>query len=109
MTTGERIRQRRVELGLSADEVAEKIGVSRSTMFRYEQGAIEKIPYLKLMDIARALRTTWGYLMGLETDNAPLITEESAEVASIFENLPPERQAEALNYLRYLSNIGENK
>lgn len=42
MTTGERIKARRKELGITADKVAEQIGVSRSTMFRYEKGEIEK-------------------------------------------------------------------
>ena len=36
MTTAERIKQRRKDLGLRAEDVAERIGVSRSTMFRYE-------------------------------------------------------------------------
>ena len=107
MTTGERIRERRREIGMSADELADAIGVSRSTTFRYEQGFIEKIPYLRLMDIAKALRTTWGDLMGLEDKAALPVTGESGkEAALIMENLSPEKQAEALRYLRYLSEIG---
>ena len=94
MTTGERIRERRREIGMSADELADAIGVSRSTMFRYEQGFIEKIPYLRLMDIAKALRTTWGDLMGLEDKAALPVTGESGkEAALIMENLSPEKQA----------------
>lgn len=103
MTTGERIKERRTEIGMTADELADKIGVSRSTMFRYEKGSIEKIPYLRLMDIARALRTTWGDLMGLTSENALPVTGESGkEAASIIENLSPEKQQEALRYLHYL-------
>ena len=103
MTTGERIKERRNEIGMTADELADKIGVSRSTMFRYEKGSIEKIPYLRLMDIARVLRTTWGDLMGLADENALPVTGESCkEAASIMENLSTEKQQEALRYLRYL-------
>ena len=40
MTTAERIKQRRKDLGLRAEDVAERIGVSRSTMFRYEIGSV---------------------------------------------------------------------
>ena len=110
MTTGERIKNRRIQIGMTADELAEKIGVSRSTMFRYEKGSIEKIPYLKLMDIAKALRTTWGDLMGLESENALPVTGESGkEAASIIENLPFAKQQEALRYLRYLANIEDTK
>lgn len=64
MTTGERIKERRTELGLSADSLATKIGISRSTMFRYESGAIEKIPLENLVSIANSLNTTVKYLMG---------------------------------------------
>lgn len=106
MTTGERIKARRNEIGMTADELAEKIGVSRSTMFRYEQGMIEKIPYQRLLDIATALRTTWGALMGLEGETAlPIVGESGKEAAVIIENLSPEKRAEALRYLRYLSEI----
>lgn len=104
MTTGERIRARRNEINMTADELAEKIGVSRSTVFRYEGGSIEKIPYQKLIDIATALRTTWSYLMGIETEAALPVTEESGkEAAIIMEGLTPEKRAEALRYLRFLA------
>lgn len=106
MTTGERIKKRRNELGISADKLADQIGVSRSTMFRYESGAIEKMPMNNLVPIARALNTTVGFLMGWEDDanRADTIsnTENGNEALCYFDKLSPERKAEALNYLRYL-------
>ena len=42
--TGKRIKIRRKELGISADKLAEAIGCSRTTVFRYENGDIEKVP-----------------------------------------------------------------
>lgn len=42
MTTGERMKQRRKEIGLSAEKVAERLGVSPATIYRYEKGDIEK-------------------------------------------------------------------
>jgi len=38
--TGKRIKLRRKSLGISADELAEELDVSRSTVFRYENGEI---------------------------------------------------------------------
>ena len=58
MTVGERMKLRRKELKLSADVIAEKLGVSRSTVFRYEKGDIEKLPTNILDKIASALDTT---------------------------------------------------
>ena len=66
MTIGERIKQRRKELGISADDLVEKLGVARSTVFRYENGFIEKVPVDVIKTIANALQTTPEYLMGWE-------------------------------------------
>jgi transcriptional regulator with XRE-family HTH domain len=66
MTVGQRIKQRRKELGLSADKLGEKLGKDRSTVFRYENGSIEKLPIDILKPIAEALLTTPEYLMGWE-------------------------------------------
>lgn len=44
MSLGERIKRFRKKGKISADEVASKLGISRSTMFRYENGEIQKIP-----------------------------------------------------------------
>lgn len=108
MTTGERIRDRRKELGITADALAESIGVSRSTMFRYENGFIEKMPINNLVPIARALRTTVGYLMGWDEEkDAPVPesgSEREHEAMNYFESLSEERKLEALNYLRYLAS-----
>ena len=70
MTTGERIKRKRTEKGVSADELAEIVGVSRSTIFRYENGNIEKFPVDRLEPIAKALNTSVAYLMGWEDDAA---------------------------------------
>lgn len=65
----ERIKKRRKEIGLSAETVAEKLGVSPATIYRYENKDIKKFPTDILEPLARVLRTTPSYLLGLdETD-----------------------------------------
>lgn len=66
MIVGERIKQRRKELRMSADELARQLGKDRSTIYRYEKGEIENMPLDILEPIAKALRTTPQYLMGWE-------------------------------------------
>lgn len=61
--TGQRIKIRRKQLEMSADDVANLLGVSRSTIFRYENGYIEKIPANVLEKLAEILKTTPAYLM----------------------------------------------
>lgn len=67
-TIGDRIKRKRKEKGISADKLAEILNVSRSTIFRYENGDIEKVPASILMDIASALNTTSHHLMGWDVD-----------------------------------------
>ena len=71
MTTGERMKERRKELGLSAEYVAERLGVSPATIYRYEKGDIEKMPGNILEPISKILNTTPSFLMGWEDSNLP--------------------------------------
>lgn len=66
MSIGDRIKRRRQEIGLTVDQVAEKIGKNRATVYRYESSEIEKFPIDILSPLAEALRTTPAYLMGWE-------------------------------------------
>ena len=105
MTVGERIKTRRNELGLTASEVAEAAGISRSTLFRYERNAIERLPLNALAPIAVALQTTVGYLMGWANENALTSGDESIEEMNlIIDRLSEAKKREALRYLRYLAS-----
>jgi transcriptional regulator with XRE-family HTH domain len=67
MDIGQRIKQRRKELRMSADDLGKKLGKDRSTIYRYEKGDIENLPLDILEPIAAALYTTPQYLMGWES------------------------------------------
>ena len=75
MNTGDRIKQRRLELGLSADDLANKIGKSRATIYRYENGDIENMPTPILEPLAKALDTTPADLMGWNESSAPPVID----------------------------------
>lgn len=69
MSIGQNIRRRRTELDMTLEEVASRIGCSRQTVSRYENGVIGNIPSDKIEAIATVLLTTPAALMGWE---APL-------------------------------------
>ena len=73
MTAGQRMKEKRKELGLSAEFIADKLGVSPATIYRYEKGDIEKIPGNILEQRSKILKTTPAYLMGWEPDDASRI------------------------------------
>ena len=64
MTVGSRIREYRKKLGLSVDDVAEKLGKNRATIYRYESDDIENLPAPVLEPLAKILQTTPAELMG---------------------------------------------
>lgn len=66
MTVGERIKDRRIELGLSVDDLAKRLNKNRATVYRYENSYIENMPVGILEPLAVALNTTPAYLMGWE-------------------------------------------
>lgn len=101
MTTGERIKLRRNQLRINADTLAEKVGVSRSTVFRWEKGEIEKVPLTILGPLSEALQTTPEYLMGWSDDpdraseeiQPPVIplSEKRQALINLLMNIPNEK------------------
>lgn len=83
MLVGQKIKERRKQLGISADELAAVLNVSRSTIFRYENGDIEKLPASVLELIAKTLETTFQYLMGWTDDPYDYIADPEGRIANI--------------------------
>lgn len=115
MTTAARIKARRLQLGMTGESLAQKIGVSKTTIYRYENGDIEKIPLNSLEPIANALNTTVAYLMGWDDKKTPIPENEdgrinldelddmTAESIQLLLALPEEKQQDAGSYIRFLA------
>lgn len=87
MTIGERIKQRRKELGLSVDELADKLGKNRATIYRYESNEIEKLPTTVLDPLADVLGVSPGFLMGWEDE--PTIKDPLDILMEKYDNIKP--------------------
>lgn len=81
MNIGDRIRQLREQLGLTQEEVGNKIGVTKATVNRYETGEIDikRTIAIKLADV---LNSTPSYIMGWEPD--PSSEESNTSPVSAF-------------------------
>ena len=64
---GSRAKQRRLELNLTQPCVAEKMGVTASTILRYENGSIDNTKKMVLEGLSEALHVSIEWLKG-ETD-----------------------------------------
>lgn len=60
----QRIKQRRLELKLSLQDIADLTGMSKSTLQRYETGSIKNIPLQRIESLATALQITPDWIMG---------------------------------------------
>lgn len=65
---GERIKERRIELGLSMPELGKRIGVNKSTIQRYEADGVDPKRTMIINGLADALLTTPEWLTGLSDD-----------------------------------------
>lgn len=83
MTIGQRIKQRRLELNLTVDELANKLKKNRATIYRYEKDDIKDMPTTVLEPLANALETTPAYLMGWNDPALHNISEVSSKEESI--------------------------
>ena len=69
MTIGERIKQLRTKKNISQVDFADKINVSKQTLYKYENGIVTNIPSDKIEAIAKLFNISPAYLMGWETED----------------------------------------
>ena len=112
MTIGERIRKRRLELNLTQDDLAKRVGyASRSSINKLEMARI--LPSRKILLMAQALDCTPGYLMGWEDEQVDIATEfekyfqDSEQTSRLiayldaFAKLSKESQDNVIDYMNY--------
>lgn len=66
MSIGSTIRDLRVAANLTMQEVAERIGTTKQTIYKYENGIITNIPSDKIASLARVFHVSPAVIMGWE-------------------------------------------
>lgn len=87
----ERIKERRLNMGLTLAEVAESLGVKEATAQRYESGAIKSISHDVICKLSTLLKCSPSYLMGWEdTPAAPSavnqLSDDAIEIGLAYDN-----------------------
>ena len=100
---GNRIRERRVMLGLSQQQMAYMIGVTYQQAHKYERG-INRISAGRLYEIAQVLRVPVGYFYegvdGSSTEDDLTVRQRMClELARNFTQISNDRHREALSQL----------
>lgn len=79
----ERIKERRLTLEMSYQDLSDATQISKSTLQRYETGYIKKVPINQIEILAKALHTTPSYLMGWDTPAFPSLSLTQQEETHI--------------------------
>lgn len=88
----ERIKERRLKLEMSYQDLSDATGISKSTLQRYETGYIKKVPINQIEILAKALHTTPSYLMGwdntvTEPPSVTLTPRDERQIAADLEKM----------------------
>lgn len=119
---GQRIKERRKELDMTADELGRRIGKNRATVYRYENGDIENLPIDVLKPIAKALDVAPQYLMGWDADmegasekaepTVDFLVMHDDDVMAVVEtmsSLTPKSREELKQFAEFLKKKEESK
>src|SRR3981081_2795515 len=99
---GARIRERRIMLGLTQQQLADLIGVTYQQAHKYERG-INRVSAGRLFEVARVLSVPVAYFFeGLDAEDTPPASPRERmclELARNFAQIPNEKHQEALSKL----------
>lgn len=103
MTLNEKIKKRRLELHLTLEQVAEAVGVAKSTVKKWESGQIQSMRQDKIVALAKVLRVSPQYLIfDDETEDTRFeeqiaATEIETELVELSRKMTVAQKVELLN------------
>lgn len=109
MTVGDRIRKQREILGITQTELAEKVNISKQTLYKYETNIVTNIPSDKIEKLAKELNVSESFLMGWEeTSPNYLYTDEATNFMIRITKLAKDKVfVERMN--KYMSLTSDNR
>lgn len=87
MGMAERIKEKRIELGLTQEELGEKLGLQKSAIAKYENGRVENIKRSVIADMAKIFNCSPTYLMDFdEPTEVASSNKANAEQPNVIDN-----------------------
>ncbi len=84
MSKGLRIKSRRNELNISQTELAKKLGISKQTLYKYENDIVTNIPSDNIEKLALALDVSPAWIMGFSFPAAIVPSSEEQALISAY-------------------------
>ena len=91
MSMADRIKEKRLQKGLTQEELAEKLGLQKSAVAKYENGRVENIKRSTIAKMSEILECSPTYLMGLE-EKPSLLTADDARLIKKYHRLSEKKQ-----------------
>lgn len=91
-----RIKKCRLENNLTQEELAEKLGLKKSAVAKYENGRVENIKRSTIEEMARIFDCTPSYLMGWDNTNTTVAAHKDGD------NFTPEELQKIEEYKKLL-------
>lgn len=88
MTTGDRIKAKRLERGYTLEELGERVGVGKSTVRKWESGMIANMRQDKIAKLAEALGVSINFILGLNDSAPERTTASNLEAMPAFRQVP---------------------
>lgn len=108
---GKNIRMLREHRGMSQTDLANAIGESKQTVYKYETGIITNIPLSKIEAISNVLRCPPSLLTGwedkeklTEREFSESLSEDELLVLELFRKVPKDNQRIVINMIRAALN-----
>ena len=101
------IKSRRKELNLTLEQVGDLVGVGKSTVRKWETGDIENMKRDKIVKLAKALRVSPSYIMGIEEEQPQIETlpvKKIPVVSRISAGLPIYSEENLIDYIYFATN-----
>lgn len=101
------IKNRRKELNLTLEQVGDLVGVGKSTVRKWETGDIENMKRDKIVKLAKALRVSPSYIMGIEEEQPQIETlpvKKIPVVSRISAGLPIYSEENLIDYIYFATN-----
>ena len=106
MTIGHRIKNRREELKMSQEELAHLIGYKSKTSINKIELGVQNLKQSKIKEIANALQTTPGYIMGWDDDPEPSErVQTQKQCAELFEKAYGKEMCDLLKKVLSLDSV----
>lgn len=102
---GERLRESREYLGLSQQEVADLLKLSRPAISQMEAGK-RKVSTLELRELARLYRRPYDWLIGETPDPDPANDDVTKALYRTTRELSERDRAQLLRFAQFLSEAG---